>query len=375
MERRPIYLDYNATTPLAPEVWEAMQLDVGVPRNPSSPHSFGREARQLLIEAREQIASFLGVTCKEILFTSGGTEGLNLLIQSIVQKNPKGHIISTTIEHASIETPLRAAEKEGIQLSLLPVDASGAVLTEQIEEAIRENTCAIVLAAANGETGVKPHLSRIARLAARRGIPLIVDGVALMGKEIFGIPAGVSAIAFSAHKFHGPKGVGCVVVRPSFPLSPQFLGGPQESGRRAGTENFAGIIGMAKAVELLKSKLPTASQQMAELRDHLERELLTQLPGTFVNGGGSRLPNTSNLRFEGVDGETLLLALDQCGIAASLGSACSSGALEPSRILLGMGLSYPEARSSLRFSLGRYTTREEIDYTIETLLSLVPTLR
>lgn len=364
---RRIYLDNNATTGLDPLVLEAMLPALSeTPLNPSSVHFFGQRAKDLLTQARESIARSLKVRAHEIIFTSGGTEAINMLIKGISSTSTPGHCITTEIEHASVYLAMKNLEQSGWKVTYLPVDRSGAIEPSQLENAIQATTRFIVLSAANSETGVKAPLQEISSISERHGIPLLIDGVALIGKETFLIPSGVSAIAFSAHKFHGPKGIGFAVVRPHIKLSPLLVGGHQEYAKRAGTENLAGILGCAKAVALLDHYLPEATERMRQLRDYFESELQRRA-GVVVNGSKERVANTCNVTFPLIDGETLLLSLDMHGIAASHGSACSAGALEPSRVLLSMGLTYPEARNSIRFSLSRWTTKDDIEYTLDVI--------
>jgi len=356
--KQRIYLDNNGTTPLASEVIEEMLLDLNsTPRNPSSLHSFGQEGKKLLTKARHKIASFLQVKMSEIYFTSGGTESMNLLIKGAVERLPSPHIITSTIEHPCVYNTIQELEKRGAEVSYLSPTPYGAPQKEQIEKALSPNTSLIALSAVNSETGVKLPLEEIAPLAKHAGVPLIIDGVALLGKEHFTIPDGVSGMGFSAHKIHGPKGIGFIYKKRGFSLIPQQVGGAQESGMRGGTENLSGILGLAKAVELL---LESSEEHLRELRDLFEKELISKGCALQINGEGPRISNTSNLYFRGVDGESLLIALDMAGIAAAQGAACSSGALEPSRILLNMGYSKERANSSLRFSFSRMNTKEEI---------------
>jgi cysteine desulfurase len=367
-----IYLDNNATTALDPRVLEAMLLDLrGGPANPSSVHFFGQKARAHLTEARGQIADFLQVKPHELVFTSGGTESLNMVLRGLFDKQAQGHIITTDIEHQCVYNTIKVLESRGCSVSYLKTGLYGAAKPEEVQAALRPDTRLIALTAVNGETGVKTDLNAIAKIAEGAGIPFVVDGVALLGKELFTIPAGVSAMGFSGHKLHAPKGIGLAFIRSQLKIPPLMTGGDQEGGKRPGTENMAGILGLAKAVTLLRDVLPGATKQMQTLRDHLEHSLKTRLGNVSINGEGERICNTSNLCFSGIDGETLLMHLDLSGIAVSHGSACASGALEPSRVLLNMGLAKEKARSSLRFSLSRETTREEIDQCIETICKLV----
>ncbi|MBF8262600.1 MAG: iscS-B [Parachlamydiales bacterium] len=371
-----LYLDNNATTALDPRVFKAMIAEFsGPPANPSSIHYFGQQAKSLLNTARRSIASFFGAKPEELIFTSGGTEGINMLIRGSFGGRSKGHLITTSIEHASVYKTVQSLENSGVSVTYLPVDAWGAPLPEQLEAAILPHTSAIVLSAANGETGVKLDIEKIASIAHQREIPLILDAVAYIGKEPLPMPPGVSAIAFSGHKFHAPKGIGGVIARSSLKLTPLLTGGGQEYQRRAGTENLAGILGLAEAIQILKEKQTDITHHLQDLRNHLEISLIREFPDITINGAGPRIANTSNLAFPGIDGETLLIHLDMAGVAVSHGSACSSGALEPSRVLLQMGMSRSIARSSLRFSVSRMNTREEIDACIERLTEVVRKIR
>lgn len=371
-----IYLDNNATTGIDPRVAQAVVQELSsLPSNPSSIHYFGQEARKRLVHARETIAQALGIKPHEVIFTSGGTESMNLLIHGLLSGKQNAHAITSNVEHSCVYNTLARYAKHGTEVSFLPAGLWGAVQTDAIAKAIRPNTHAIILSAVNSETGVKHDLDAIAELALQNKVPFIVDGVALIGKENFQIPKGVLAMGFSGHKFHAPKGIGFTIVRSELQLEPYLTGGDQEYGKRAGTENLPGIIGLAQAVSLLHMELPAASERMKNLRDHLQNELCYQLDPVIVNGQGPRVANTCNLSFPGVQGEDLLMALDLKGIAVSHGSACSSGALEPSRVLTNMGIPTQEARSAIRFSLSRFTTQEEIDQCIEAVAAIVRKLR
>lgn len=359
-----IYLDNNATTPLDPDVLDVMIEELaGAPHNPSSIHTFGQEGKKRLSAARKTVADFLGVRHTEIVFTSGGTEGLNLLVRGA---NPAGHIIASDIDHPALYRTIQDLKRE---VTYLPVDSFGAPKPSDLEKAIRPNTTLIALSAANSETGVMLDIHAFANIAKKYQIPLIIDGVALLGKEPVTIPDGVSGIAFSAHKFHGPQGVGFIYIHPSFKPAPLFAGGGQEKGLRPGTENLPGILGMAHALTLLKTEPPYS--ELAHFRETFEATIIKALPDTEINGDGPRLSNTSNLYFPGVDGESLLIALDMGGIAASHATACASGALEPSRTLLNMGYTKERAASSLRFSFSRMNTLTEITQAATTLIALV----
>lgn len=371
-----IYLDNNATTAVDARVLAAMLPELAsTPNNPSSVHFFGQEAKNRLQNSRETIASYLKVKPHEILFTSGGTESMNMLIRGFFPKEISGHVITSNVEHSCVYKTLKSLQEKGLDVTFLPTGLLGAVSVDQVKSAIKPNTRFIVLTAVNNETGVKHDLDEIAKLAQESNIALVVDGVSWIGKEPITIPAGVSAIGFSGHKFHAPKGTGFVFVRSSLKLAPLFTGGEQEYNMRAGTENLPGIVGLAKAVELLNAELPEGTHRMAMLRDKLEAGLLLKADPVIVNGMGPRICNTCNLSFPNTQGEDLVIALDMAGIAASHGSACSSGALEPSRVLTNMGLPPQIAKSALRFSLSRDTTMEEIDQTIEIVSEIVRRLR
>lgn len=367
MER--IYLDNNATTPLDPRVFKAMMTELtGPPANPSSLHWFGQRARSLLQKARQKLASFFKVTPEEILFTSGGTESINLLLRGYCNK---GHIISTTIEHSCVYRTLQSLEAKGISVTYLPVGSWGAPLAEQITSAIRPDTRAMVFSASNTETGVKIDLEKIASIASSHAIPLFIDAVAMIGKESFSLYPGITAVALSGHKFHAPKGTGALFLRSSCKLDPLFTGGAQEQMRRAGTENLAGIIGLGEAIDILQERQSEITQQIDRLRLYFEQELKRITPNLVINGEGPRTSNTSNIAFLGTDGETFLMQLDMAGIAVSHGSACSSGAIEPSRVLTQMGIDRKTARCSIRFSFSRMNTQQEIDLALDKIAKLL----
>lgn len=371
-----IYLDNNATTFVDPRVTELI-LDAlqTVQGNPSSIHSFGQNVRNKISKARSSIASVLGVKPTELVFTSGGTEGMNMLIRGLALVKKKGHIITSLAEHSCVFSTMKELEQLGFQVTYIEPGLLGAATPEAVEQSIRPDTIMIALMAVNNETGVKTDIASIAATAESTGIPVLVDGVSLMGKELFSIPSGVSAIAFSGHKFHAPQGTGMVFVRSGLKLKPLLAGGEQEFGRRPGTENVIGILALAKAVLILSDELPLASEKMLYLRKRFEGALQAELPEIYINGEGPRTVNVSNVAFRGVDGESLLMGLDSAGIAASHGSACSSGALEPSRILLSMGIAQELVRSSLRFSFSRFTTEQEIDVAVSVIIRLVRHMR
>ncbi|HEY5236399.1 MAG TPA: cysteine desulfurase family protein, partial [Rhabdochlamydiaceae bacterium] len=303
---KKIYLDNNATTALDPRVIEAMQeVLTPIPFNSSSVHSFGQESKKLLTNSRDTIAHALHVKPQELVFTSGGTEALNLLIRGFY--TPGTHVISSNVEHPAVQQTLNSL---GAKVTYLPAGLWGAIQPHQLEEALTTETRLIVLTAANNITGVKTDIKAIAEIAHKRNIPFIVDGVQILGKEQFQIPLGVSGMAFSGHKLHGPTGIGLAFVRSPFKLTPQITGGSQEYGRRAGTENLLGIVGLAKAIELLATELPAATERMQKLRDKLTNGLMESLGNIVVHGLGPRICNTVHIGFPGIDGETLLLQLD-----------------------------------------------------------------
>jgi len=369
------YLDNNATTPLDPRVIDILKQElISLPANPSSVHAFGRRARQTLTKARETIASFLKVRPSELVFTSCATESLNTVLRSIFACK-QGHLVTSSLEHSSILKTAQYLEKQGVDVTYLSPGAWGATNVEAVHAAFRPSTRLIALSAVNSETGVKTDIAKIASLAKEKNIPFLVDGVALLGKELFTLPEGVSAIAFSGHKLHAPKGIGLTWLHPSFCIEPLLTGGDQENGRRAGTENMLGILGLAKAIDLLNEELPAATLYMETLRNSFEESVKKKVGRVLINGEGPRICNTSNLSFEGVDGETLLMQLDLAGIAASHGSACASGALELSHVLRNMGLPLERVRSSLRFSFSRMTKQEEVTHAVEILSKIIPRLR
>lgn len=364
------YLDNNASTQLAPEVRDAIVEFLDGPfGNPSSVHWFGQQARGRLSKARRHFADFLGVRPSEVFFNSGGTEAANQFIKGAAVEGH--HIISSDQEHACV---FKTAESCGA--TFLCPGASGAPSAEQLRAALRDDTGLIILSAANTETGVMADLEGLAAVAEEAKVPLIIDAVGLLGKQQFSIPSGVTGMFFSGHKLHAPKGVGMVFLRRSFKQPSLLIGGSQEHGRRAGTENLPGIVGFAKAIELLEECLPAATETMRTNRDHFEERLRKGLGDIVVHAQPlARLPNTTNIGFPGVDGESLLMHLDMQGVAASHGSACSAGALEPSRVLLNFGLSRELASSSLRFSFSRYTSLAEVDGAADVIIDVVTQLR
>lgn len=376
---RKVYLDHGATTPLNEEVLEVMlpflKDKYG---NPSSMHFMGREARKALEEARERMAVILGASPWEIIFTSGGTEADSLAVLGAARsrKETGNHIITTGVEHHAVLDACRALQKEGFEITLVPVDRHGMVDPQAVEGAIQENTVLVTIMYANNEVGTVQPLEKIGEIARSRGILLHTDAVQCPGSLSLEVEKlKVDLLALSAHKFYGPKGVGALYVRRGTSLDPLVFGGGQERGRRAGTENVPGIIGMARALEIVTGHMQENRERMQNLRDRLTGGLLS-LEGVYLNGHpGQRLPGNVNMCFDYIEGEALLLRLDGKGIAASSGSACSSGSMEPSHVLTAMGLPERQARGSLRFTLGIHTTAPEIDYLLQVLPGELESLR
>lgn len=352
-----IYLDNNSYTFLAPDVEEEVREFLAHPLgNPSSTHHLGQKARAKIVKATQVVSSFLGVKPEEILYTSGATEALNMLIFGL---GAQGHVVASALEHAAVLQPLERLK----QVTLVyPEEGQGSVSCEQIEAALREDTKLLVLMWVNNETGIKNSIAEIARLAEQRGILLVVDGVALLGKELFEIPSGVSALCFSGGKIHALSGSGCAFIRKGVKVPSLLLGGTQQRGRRGGTENLLGILSFAKAIESARNSLPEASYRMEKLRNRFEEAIVEAIPEAYIHGKNeARVVNVSNIAFPHIDGETLLIRLDLAGLCASLGSACATGGIEPSHVLLNMGVAPSQALSSVRFSLSRFTTEEEIE--------------
>jgi len=379
-----VYLDYNATTPVAPPVLEAMlpflRDNFG---NAGSVHTPGQRARAAVDHTRESVAALIGAMPSEIVFTSGGTEADNLALFGTVAAStkPRKHVITTAIEHHAILHSCEELQRQGVEVTIVPVrqsrDSQGVVGPEEIRRALRPETVLISVMHANNELGVIQPVEEIGRIAAEAGVRFHCDAVQSAGKVPLDVSRlGVDLLSISAHKFCGPKGVGALYVRSGTPLAPRFFGGHAERDRRPGTENVPGIVGIGKAAELARSLLAEDSARIGALRDRLETALLERVHGARVNGDRAhRVPNTSNMSFPGAGGEALLISLDLQGIACSTGAACSSGSTEPSHVLLAAGLSRGDARSSLRFSLGRPTTSEEIDYAISVIPSVVARIR
>jgi len=371
---KKIYLDNNATTPLDPEVLEAMlpglQENYG---NPSSIHSFGRSARVKLDEAREKVAYLINAHSSEIIFTSGGTEANNLALLGVAFKDKEKKIITSKIEHPSVLNPCRQLEEQGVEVHYLDVDGSGRIDMDDLEAQITESTALISLQHANSETGVLQNIKRASEIARNKGILFHTDAVQSVAKIPFDIKNyPVDLLSISAHKFYGPKGVGALYLRKGTPaLFSPLCGGNQEKKRRGGTENVAGIMGFGKACELATMKISETSK-LADLRDYFQNRVCELIPRTELWGDkANRLPNTLNLGFDGVAGDTLLIALDMEGVAVSTGSACSSGTGLPSPVLWAMGIPNDKINSSIRFSLGCGISKSDLDLVVGVLVKAV----
>lgn len=375
-----IYLDNAATTRMSKTAIQAMLPYMNeVYGNPSSLHSEGQRAAEALSEARERIAKCLGCTAKEITFTSGGSEADNQAILSaaeIGRRKGKKHIISTAFEHHAVLHTLEKLKKEGFEITLLDVHENGLVLPEQVEQAICENTCLVTVMYANNEIGTIQPIKEIGEICRAKGVMFHTDAVQAAGHLYINVQEqNIDMLSLSAHKFHGPKGIGVLYARKGIPLTTLIEGGAQERGKRAGTENIPAIMGMAAALEEACGKLDKNAEKLTALRNRLI-EGLSQIPHSVLNGDAhNRLPGNVNFCFEGIEGESLLLLLDDKGICASSGSACTSGSLDPSHVLLAIGRVHDIAHGSLRLSLSEENTEEEIEYTIKAVKEVVSYLR
>jgi cysteine desulfurase len=381
------YFDHNATTPVAPEVLEAMlpflQGEFG---NASGIHYFGQRARAAVERARARVAELIHCEPQEVVFTSGGTEADNIAIQGVVRASPSArkHVVTSAIEHPAVLQVCRALEKEGVSVTYLPVDRGGRVDPAGVRRAIRPETVLITVMHANNETGTLQPIQEIAAIAREAGVPFHTDAVQSTGKVPVHVgELGVDLLSLSAHKFYGPKGAGALFVRQGIELHPISFGGQKEDDPRPGTENVPGIVGLGAAAELARQNILAESARLEALRNRLEEGILARVEHVRVNGPAERdpaghalrVPNTTNLSFEFVEGESLVIALDLQGIACSTGSACSSGAVEPSHVLLALGLTKEQARSSIRISLGKGNTRDEVDLLLRVLPEVVSRLR
>jgi cysteine desulfurase len=389
---RRVYFDNNATTPVLPEVFEAMRPYFGEHfGNASSIHHHGQETRAAVERARESVAELLACRASEIVFTSGGTESDNLAMFGLVQAGD--HVITSTIEHHAVLNACKRLEEKGCEVTYIPVDGRGLVDPDDVKRALRPNTKLVTIMMANNETGVVQPVEEIGKIAAEADVYFHTDAVQAGGKIAIDVnEIGCDLLTISGHKLHAPQGVGALYVRKGTRLEAMLYGGRHERSRRAGTENVPGIVGLGKAAELARAGLENGdSENMARLRDRLERELLT-IDSSGVNGGTARthpseawvghppscpprVPNTTNIYFEGIEGEALVIALDLKGLAVSTGAACSSGAVEPSHVLTAMGLRPDRARASIRFSLGRQNAAEEIDFALSLVRETVARLR
>ena len=376
-----IYFDHNATTPVDPTVGETivrvMTEEFG---NASSVHHFGQRAKAVLDDARSSVAALLGAEPSEIVFTSGGTESDNFALRGVAEAlEPTGrrHLIASSIEHEAVLVTLRALARRGWRTSLLPVDASGIVKPEALAEALTDDTAIVSVMHANNEIGTIQPIAELARLAHARGALFHTDAVQSIGKIPVDVGAlGVDLLSLSAHKFNGPKGAGALWIKRGARVTAILTGGKHERSRRAGTENVPAIAGLGVAARLATKKVTTDAPRLAALRNRLEDAILERVPGTAINGDREpRVPNTSNISFEAVEAESLLIALDLEGIAVSTGSACSSGTLEPSHVLRAMGLPSPRTQNSIRLSLGAGNTDAEVDFVVSKLPAIVEKLR
>jgi len=376
-----VYFDYNATTPLAVEVLDAV---VAATRdrfgNASSVHYFGQQAKAVLDDARSAVATLVNADPSEVVFTSGGTESDNFAIRGAADAlEPAGrrHLVACAIEHEAVLNTLKALGRRGWRTSLVPVDQTGIVSPDRVRDLLADDTALVSVMHANNEIGTIQPIAEIARLAHERGALVHTDAVQSVGKVPVDVRAlGVDLLSLSGHKFNGPKGAGVLWVRRGTRVQPILTGGKHERNRRAGTENVPAIAGLGVAARLAIDKIATEGARVATLRDRLEAGILGSVPGTAVNGTPSmRVPNTSNISFDRVEAESLLIALDLEGIAVSTGSACSSGTLEPSHVLRAMGFPAHRTQNSLRFSLGLFSTEEEVDRVVEVLPRLVEKLR
>jgi cysteine desulfurase len=377
MNRR-VYLDHNASTPVHPEVVQAMLPYFGERfGNPSSVHTFGREAREGLETAREQIAHFLGVGKEEIVFTSGGTESDNMAVKGVALARGRGHVITSQIEHHAVLRAVQHLESLGFDATYLPVDQHGMVDPDDVRRALRPETILITIMHANSEVGTIEPVAEIGRIAREREVPFHVDGVQTFGKVPIDLDAfGVDLLSFSSHKIYGPKGVAGLYIRKGTKMVSVQHGGDHERRRRAGTENVPGIVGFGKAVEVRARDMTEESVRVAALRNRLWEGIRARVPEVRLNGHPTRrLPGTCNMCFRHVESESIVLGLDLKGIGVSAGSACTSGSIEPSYVLVAMGVPLDWAMGSVRSSLGRSTTAEDIDYVIDCVEPLVAKLR
>ena len=376
---RVVYLDNNASTRVADEVIEAMLPYFGtLYGNPSSMHTFGGQIHRKIENARQEVAELINAEPEEIIFTSCGTESDNTAIMSALQSNlQKKHIIITKVEHPAVINFCKTMARKGYEVTYLPVDKSGKLNLKELESAITDNTVAVSIMYANNETGVIFPIEEIASIVKSKGVILHTDAVQGVGKLLIDVKKlPVDMLSLSGHKIHASKGVGALYVRKGTRFSPYIIGGHQEKGRRAGTENVASIIGLGKACMLAKKYMHEEHTKIKALRDKLEQGLLKSCPNPRINGDTEhRLPNTTNISFEYVEGEAILLRLNEDNICASSGSACTSGSLEPSHVLRAMGVPFTAIHGSIRFSLSRYSTDEDINIVLDRMPKIIKELR
>ncbi len=374
-----IYVDNNATTQVAPEVIEEMLPYFNeFYGNPSSMHSFGGKVGRKLIQARADVAALIGAAPEEIIFTSCGTESDSTAIRAAIESYPdKKHIITSRVEHPAVKNLFEYLSKNGYRVTFVPVDRQGRLDMDYLYKNLSDDTAIVSIMWANNESGVIFPVEEISRNVREHGVVFHTDAVQAIGKIPIDLKnIDIDMLSLSGHKFHGPKGIGALYVRKGTKFFPFLIGGHQESGRRGGTENVASIIGLGKACQLAAAHLKKDITRVKELRDKLENELLKRVPSALINGDSkNRLPNTSSIAFEYVEGESILLMMDEFGICASSGSACTSGSLEPSHVLRAMGVPFTAAHGSIRFSLSIYNTTEEIDFIFEKLPPIIERLR
>ncbi|MBI9011970.1 MAG: cysteine desulfurase NifS [Clostridiales bacterium] len=375
-----IYMDYSATTPVKKEVVDAMMpYFTEIYGNASSPHGFGRDAKKILIKSRETVAKTLNANADEIYFTAGGTESDNWALKGVLKSiKPKGnHIITSTIEHHAVLHAAETLEKEGYKVTYLPVDSTGLISLEDLKAAITDETALISIMFINNEIGTIQPIKEIGEIAKAHNIYFHTDAVQAYGNVAIDVEElNIDLLSVSSHKIYGPKGVGALYIRKGTLVANFVEGGAQEKKKRAGTENIPGIVGFAKAAEIAHDNLDEHVNRLTALRDRLINGLLSQIDYSRLNGHPTkRHPGNVNISFEFIEGEALLLMLDHKGVAGSSGSACTSGSLDPSHVLMGIGLTHEVAHGSLRLSLGDFTTEEDVDYAIEVLIPIVQRLR
>jgi cysteine desulfurase len=380
-KNKKVYIDYNATTPLAPEVKTSMIEDSEIFANASSMHASGRLARSKIEQARNSVASLIGTDADSVIFTSGGSEANNTVFQTMrrlaLERKDRNEFIITAIEHPCVLNSAMNIKNTGFNVKILPVDKYGKVNQEEIKNALSEKTLFVSVMAANNETGVIQDIRQIAAMAKKAGAFFHTDAVQAAGKITVNVKDfEADYLTLSAHKIYGPKGVGALYIKKGAPLFPLIHGGHQENGLRAGTYNNTGILGFGMAAELAKAKLARYGNEITALRDKLHKGLIEKIPKIKINGHPKNtLPNTLNVSFPGAEGEAILLSMDMQGIEASTGSACASGSLDPSHVLLAMGIGQELAHSSIRFSLGWGITEDDINYIIDTLPPIIAKLR